>query len=816
MDESALAEVEQILHDSDVKKIVQTGPNESPPRAPVTIWVGEIGEASLVNEALRELDVKALEQLEREGYVLVSGKNADGQKMIILAGKDDRGTFYAAQSFRQLIEHRSGRDWVPGVAIQDWPVMPMRGTIEGFYGEPWSHEKRLDQMRFYGEQKMNTYVYAPKDDPYHRDKWRVPYPEEKLAELEELVNEASSQHVDFVFTISPGLDMCYSSEEDFQRLMDKAQMMWEIGVTDFAILFDDIFQELNCETDREQFGASPSPAAAAQAHVLNRFQQEFVETHKGASPLITVPTEYYEEGTSPYREQFAELVHPDLLVYWTGIGVTTDTITAEDAEHISNIFQHELLIWDNFPVTDFARDRIFLGPLTGRDPDLTEHGVIGLTANPMEHAEASKIPLFTVADYTWNPDDYHAERSWQNSIEAFAGDHVEEIIAFSENARSSPLSEDESPTLTPLIDDFWEEFAVGEATSEGAAIKKELRTWPAVSEHIRTQFHNDRFLQEVAPWLDKMAHYGESGPIAVDMLMAQQRGDHDKTKAYRAALEEELRNDLTEVTVADDRISSRVLDGINRERGSAELIMYTSDYGETTQTNEWGFEVTVVDGKVTALGGNNSSIPDDGYVLSVHSAGDGDWLAKQSLIGSKVNISESVVTITTDKGTYLIPNAKTYAYGVIEPFIEQAIKMNDLWLGGREEAGPFSTMDAYDNYTLDHMNDGDINTLYWTNGPPKKGDFIGLDLGESKVIQQIDVFMGSTTGSAPRPNDIIEHGAIQVSTDGTNWREIAEYKKQTDISITFDQPIETRFIRFIVRSNQTSWAQIREFRVIDE
>ncbi len=43
-----------------------------------------------------------------------------------------------------------------------------RGVIEGFYGPPWSHQDRLDVLRFMGREGLNTYIYAPKDDPYHR------------------------------------------------------------------------------------------------------------------------------------------------------------------------------------------------------------------------------------------------------------------------------------------------------------------------------------------------------------------------------------------------------------------------------------------------------------------------------------------------------------------------------------------------------------------------------------------------------------------------------------------------------------------------
>lgn len=54
-------------------------------------------------------------------------------------------------------------------------AIPMRGIVEGFYGTPWSHADRLEMLHFSKEKKFNAYIYAPKDDPYHRAKWREPY-----------------------------------------------------------------------------------------------------------------------------------------------------------------------------------------------------------------------------------------------------------------------------------------------------------------------------------------------------------------------------------------------------------------------------------------------------------------------------------------------------------------------------------------------------------------------------------------------------------------------------------------------------------------
>ena len=51
----------------------------------------------------------------------------------------------------------------------------VRGIIEGFYGNPWTHEQRLELIAFMGARGMNTFVYAPKDDSLIRRDWRTPY-----------------------------------------------------------------------------------------------------------------------------------------------------------------------------------------------------------------------------------------------------------------------------------------------------------------------------------------------------------------------------------------------------------------------------------------------------------------------------------------------------------------------------------------------------------------------------------------------------------------------------------------------------------------
>ena len=123
--------------------------------------------------------------------------------------------------------------------------------IEGFYGPPWSHAERRDMIEFCGRHGFNTWVHAPKDDPYHRKLWREPYPDAELEQLAELAREAERNGIDFAYAIAPGLDVCYSRESDFEAALAKCRQVQSVGVRSFQLLWDDIEHTLDHGTDLE-------------------------------------------------------------------------------------------------------------------------------------------------------------------------------------------------------------------------------------------------------------------------------------------------------------------------------------------------------------------------------------------------------------------------------------------------------------------------------------------------------------------------------------------------------------------------------------
>ncbi|NGN68098.1 beta-N-acetylhexosaminidase [Streptomyces sp. A7024] len=515
-DAPALKLTERALRDAGAARIERT--TTTPPQGDgLTVHLDGPGTA----EALSDLGIEGPAGLPADGYVLGIGRAAD-RDTIVLSGKDATGTYYAAQSLRQLLPHRSapGAE-VRGTAVRDWPGTGWRGVIEGFYGTPWSHEARLDQLDFYGAHKMNIYVYSPKDDAYLREKWRDPYPPEQLAKIKELVDRAAENHVEFTYALSPGLSVCYSSDADIKALNDKFQTLWDIGVRTFAVPLDDIsYTDWNCAADEEKFGTGGGAAGAAQAHLLNRVNRDFIKTHDGAEPLQMVPTEYYDVQPSPYKKALAEQLDKDVLVEWTGVGVIAPTMTVEEAKAAREVFGHAILTWDNYPVNDYIRGRLLLGPFNGREKGLPGE-LAGITANPMVQPYASKLALFTVADHAWNDAAYEPGASYAAALREMAGgdkDVRDALRAFADASYGSLLNEQQSPELAAAVKDFWD-------GGDPAALDARLRELHDAPKVLRDGLPDRGFIADADPWLDSAEAWGTAGRTALALVRAARDGD---------------------------------------------------------------------------------------------------------------------------------------------------------------------------------------------------------------------------------------------------------------------------------------------------
>ena len=289
------------------------------------------------------------------------------------------------------------------------PPIALSGVIEGFYGPTWPHEDRLDVIRFMGRVGLDAYVYAPKDDPYHLARWREPYPADRLVELAEVATVARESGVQAHYAISPGGSMVYSDSAEYATLLAKLDAISAVGFDQVALFFDDVSPELAHDRDRAAF----EDLAHAHATIVNRLYEDLVAKGIGLSVTPTTYTDAW--GDSTYAARLGVLTNPAVPFYWTGTDVASPTITLEDGERWTTLLSRQPLIWDNYPVNDYARWRLFLGPVRGRGSDLA-YSISGLLSNPMNEAHASMIPLATLAQYAHDPGSYDPDGALEDAL----------------------------------------------------------------------------------------------------------------------------------------------------------------------------------------------------------------------------------------------------------------------------------------------------------------------------------------------------------------------------------------------------------------
>jgi len=320
----------------------------------------------------------------------------------------------------------------------------IRGVIEGFYGRPWTHAERLDLIAFCGEEGFDTWVHAPKDDPYHRERWRDPYPADELARLAELAAAAGRAGIELTCAIAPGLSIQYDSERDLAQLLAKAEQLRSAGVRRLQLLWDDI----------------ESRDARGQAEVSNRFREALPQ-----DVLVVCPVGYAGTEDTTYRRELREHLDPAIAVYWTGPEVVSFAIAREELDAAAARFGgRSLLVWDNYPVNDFTPELLFLGPLRGRDPRLWDGPALGLVANGMVQAVPSKLALATVADYLRDPHAYDPVGSFERALRLYGAEVRDALLPLA--ARGGPAEPRRPRDVDALID----ALALGVDAASGRAL----------------------------------------------------------------------------------------------------------------------------------------------------------------------------------------------------------------------------------------------------------------------------------------------------------------------------------------------------------
>ncbi len=291
-------------------------------------------------------------------------------------------------------------------------VGPILGVIEGFYGRPWTLAQRgrlFARMAAWG---MNTYLYAPKDDRWHRQKWREPYPQTEADMLQALVADAQQRGIQFVYALAPGLDLDWTNDTDRRALTQKFASVQRLGAQHFALLFDDI------PYAPDRAGQARGQVEATH-HVVDHLWPE-----GQAGLMLLCPTEYCGDRAqpsvpaSPYLRTLGEGLRSSVHILWTGPQVISPDISVSHVVEVNAALGRPVLLWDNLHANDFTLHRAHLGPYAGR-PLALRGQVAGILSNPNNQLELNTPGLASLADYARAAPDWTPEASLKRALETW-------------------------------------------------------------------------------------------------------------------------------------------------------------------------------------------------------------------------------------------------------------------------------------------------------------------------------------------------------------------------------------------------------------
>lgn len=506
----------------------------------------------------------------RDAYLFAVGEN-----QITIVGKDTDAAFYAMASLKMILE-QSAEKTIRQLQMEDYAVGQYRGFIEGYYGMPWSVEDRISLMNFGGDFKMNTYIFAPKDDPYHNTNWRDPYPEEKLKDIERMVNAGAASKCRFVWAIHPFMHDAITTanyDQSVEDIKTKFQQLYDVGVRQFVISADDA-------------------SSSVQIHAnLCRDMSQWVQEHEGTYNLVFVPQVYcsaavgwsYWGGSTvqQYFSYFKDLTDVDIM--WTGEYVC-HPVTQQTLDNFKEKSGKEAFMWLNWPVNDVNHSRLVMGP--AENCILNTGGVtgfMGIVTNPLEQAEASKTALFAIADYAWNTEDFDCEKSWEDSfqyIDPGAPEALHELCKHMTNPQPGGITGmAESKEIQPFVTAFQSAYTAGsDLTESGTALAAEFEKIVNAANEFQTNGTNVNLKDEMKPWVDALRGVSEAGLNYVKTAMALQK--NDKTEAIKTYIKGTIADNISKNCVAPQ------LNGtIMAESGAKVLIPFVSSMGTSLKAD---------------------------------------------------------------------------------------------------------------------------------------------------------------------------------------------------------------------------------------
>jgi len=276
--------------------------------------------------------------------------------------------------------------------------MEYSGYIEGYFGRELTWKERSEIVNHLSDLKMNTYLLAPKEDPYHRVLWKEPYPDDEIIKIKALSEQGKHVGVNVIPSLAPGLSYDYLSLSDYEILLHKITHFLSLNINCIALLMDDISQALpeNCQGHFSSLGE-------AHGRLLVRLLGD-IRIIKPEFKILFCPTIYTDQFVdgkavdNSYIKDLAKIIPKDIPLLWTGPQVVSETISFDNCGELFELFNGNVILWDNLYANDYCPFRVFYGAYQGRTHEVFS-GIRGLLINPTGLFHTDKLLLSVVSDF---------------------------------------------------------------------------------------------------------------------------------------------------------------------------------------------------------------------------------------------------------------------------------------------------------------------------------------------------------------------------------------------------------------------------------
>lgn len=467
-----------------------------------TILVGIQGDTDTKVDDLADYTLTNSELFSKtDSYLLESDDN-----VITVLGKNTDAAFYGLTTLYHIADQLENKT-IRNFQIEDYADIVSRGFIEGYYGNPWSKEDRIRLMEWGGYYKLNSYFYAPKNDPKHNSDWRSLYTDQEINDLIKPLAEAGNRSkCRFVYALHPYMHnpIRHNTEENYQNdlkiMQDKFEQVIRAGVRQIAILADDA---------ANVGGDNYTRMLEDMTDWIVTMQQTYPDL-KLELPFVT--QEYMYNGES-YFNNFPDNIQ---------IVMTGGRIWGEVSQSFTNTFTTNAgrgpYLWINWPCTDNSKKHLIMGGYSNfLHPNVDPDKIEGIVLNPMQQSEPSKVAIFGNAAYCWNIWDSEAaaQAIWEDSfkyVDSNSTKETEASAALKELSKhminqamdSRVVALQESVDLKDDLTAFKNKLSNNtEITDEEIqALRTEFETLQTAAQTYREQAGDPNLREQIVYWLN--------------------------------------------------------------------------------------------------------------------------------------------------------------------------------------------------------------------------------------------------------------------------------------------------------------------------